>query len=110
MLNLHGAARQHLSARINLHPRGTCIICALGFCPIDRESRFSTLPSYQKPASRNRKFLWRAISAARPVTLPTRILTVFPPLLHHSCCKQGTSNSAGSLLSTCQLELSFRIM
>src|ERR1700747_3664218 len=54
------------------------------------------------------EFLWRAISAARPVTLPTCILTVFPPLLHHSCCKQPASNSAGSLLSTCQLEVSFR--
>src|SRR5579864_1084394 len=41
---------------------------------------------------------------------PTCILTVFPPLLHHSCCKQPASNSAGSLLSTCQLEVSFRIM
>src|SRR5437016_10421781 len=42
--------------------------------------------------------------------LPTHILTVFPPLLHHSCCKQPASNSAGSFLFTCQLEVSFRIM
>jgi len=56
MLNLRGAARQRVSAHIDLHPRGTCIICALGVCPIDRESRFSTLPSCQKPASRNRNF------------------------------------------------------
>src|SRR5438270_1717172 len=91
MLNLRGTARQRVSARIDLHPRGTCIICALGFCPIDRESRFSTLPSHQKLIAHNRKFLWRAIPPHEPLLAHPHsdsFSTAPAPLLLQAACKQ----------------------
>src|SRR5207245_554654 len=88
--------RQRVSARIDLHPRGTCIICALGFCPIDRESRFSTLPSHQKLIAHNRKFLWRAIPPHEPLLAHPHsdsFSTAPAPLLLQAACRPSRIKS-----------------